>query len=97
MLYTINEYQKEFHPTKHLRSVQRMIKIGLIPVTHNVIKLSGIVLIDTCQQRKYEPYLKAIRAYNRIKGRKVDVELSVKLGIENNVESIKLLNEILGL
>lgn len=97
MLYSISEYQQEFHPTKSYRTVLRMIKSKLIDENHTIIQISGVILIETCPDKKNEPYLKAIRAYNRTKGLTVDVELSVKLGIENNVDSIKMLNEILGL
>jgi hypothetical protein len=38
MIYTLKQYQLKFHPTKSLRTVQRMVKSGLMPSNHIFIK-----------------------------------------------------------
>ena len=38
MIYTLKQYTEKFHPTKAVWTVRRMIKSGLMPENHNVVK-----------------------------------------------------------
>ena len=42
MVYTLNQYQKKFHPTKSTQTVRRMIKSRLMPSHHQPITI-GLV------------------------------------------------------
>ena len=97
MIYTIKEYREIYHPKKSIRTVRRMVSSGLLPENHFKVMVSErIVFVETCPNCQYEPYIKAIRDYCRIKKLPVDLELSIECGINNNVESIRFLNEVLG-
>lgn len=97
MLYTIKEYQAAFHPTKTIRTVRRMVSSNLLPPNHYKVLISKrIVFVETTPNVKYECYLKAIKDYCKQKNLQVDLELSTQCGIKNNVDSIRMLNEILG-
>ena len=96
MIYTVNTYQKEFHPKKSVRTVHRLIKSGLLPSGHTRIIMPKCLLVETETCKNYEPYIKAIHDYMKAKKIPVDFELSTKLGIKYDVDSIMYLNEILG-
>jgi len=96
MIYTVNTYQKEFHPKKSVRTVYRLIKSGLLPLGHTRIIMPKCILVETETLKNYEPYILAVRDYMNTKKIPVDFELSTKLGIMHDVDSIRLLNEILG-
>ena len=96
MIYTVSDYQKAFYPDKSVRTVHRIIKAGTLPASHNRLMLSGCVLVEVRPSFNYEPYIRAIRDYCRERKMSVDLQLSTECGIKNDVESIKLLNEILG-
>jgi len=97
MIYTIKEYGEIFHPKKSIRTVRRMVSSGLLPENHHKICVSDrLVFVETCPNCVYEPYIKAIRDYCRVRRMPVDLELSTECGIKNDVDSIRMLNEILG-
>lgn len=97
MLYSVADYQKKFFPDKKIRTVYRMIKSGSLPEGHSIIFISRVLLIDTSPNMNYYPYISAVSDYCKKKKIPVDLELSTECGIRHNVDSIKLLNEILGL
>ena len=96
MIYTVSDYQKAFYPDKSVRTVHRIIKAGALPTNHTRLMLSGCVLVEVRKCFNYEPYIRAIMDYCRERKIPVDLQLSTECGIKNDVESIKLLNEILG-
>lgn len=67
MIYTATNYQKTFHPTKSIRTVQRMIKSGLMPSNHFLIVDCGVMLVNVMTiPEKSEYYLeKAIEFQKR--------------------------------
>ena len=78
-------------------TVYRLVKSGKIDKSHKVRLISHTYFIETNCGIDYEPYIKAIREYNKKNKSKVNLELSTSCGIQHNVEKIRLLNEILGL
>lgn len=96
MIYTVKDYRDEFYPEKSIRTVHRIVKSGILRKGHKRIITSKCMFIETCQCYNYENYIFAIRDYCRKMKIPVNLELSTECGINNDVESIKFLNEILG-
>lgn len=97
MIYSLIEYKEEFYPTKSVRTIQRLIKSGKLQQGHIPIRTSNCLLVEIRKCENYEPYIRAIHDYLKVKKIPIDLELSTELGIKYDVESIRYLNEILGL
>ncbi|HAT76763.1 MAG TPA: hypothetical protein DCS19_07935 [Flavobacterium sp.] len=62
MILSIIDYQLEFHPTKSTRTVLRMVKGGLMPSNHIIIKgFNNPILIQVIEDKDielhYYPYV----------------------------------------
>jgi hypothetical protein len=85
MLYNSTNYAKVFHPNKSLRTVQRMIKSGLIPSGH--IKVEGVgrnVLVDTTCTEFAKEYQSLISKFKRCKSN--SVESAAAFCVENDLD-----------
>lgn len=93
MIYTTANYQKTFHEHKSIRTVQRMIKSGLLPSTHKVIDC-GVLLVNVMStNEKAELYLeKAIEFQRR---RSKTIHDAVAFCIMNDLE-VQLFVKVVG-
>lgn len=82
MIYPIKDYQKKYHPTKSLRTVQRMAASELMPSNHTFVKAHDWFV-------EVDEYLPACVEFHAKKTTEIDSRIlatviSVKYKIDKN-------------
>lgn len=97
MIYTLSEYRSKFHANKSLRTVQRMVKSGLLPANHHVKKgHDSMIYVGSEHEYKAYEYFEAATEYHRLKQSAKDYEVATKLAIESDL-SVTKFYKMLGL
>ena len=94
MIYTAIQYQKVFHPTKSLRTVQRMLTPKFMPSNHRLIDDCGVKLINVMSTTdKAELYLEKAIEFQKRKSK--NIHDAVAFCIMNDLE-VQLFVKIVG-
>lgn len=85
MILPLTKYAENYHPTKSLRTVRRMVKSGLLPVNH--VRLSGFdnpiminILDDEGIKLHYYPFV-----VDYILTKYISIQSAAKFCCENNL------------
>lgn len=92
MVYDIQSYANEFHDDRNIRTVQRMIKSGLIPCNHFVHKFKGSYIIEVRTSSDDDSrYISALWEFQD-KVNKYDrpIELCAELAVKYDIGLTKL-------
>ena len=97
MIYTVSEYRDKFHPSKSIRTVQRMLQSGLMPSNHHIKKgHDTMIFVGSEHEYKASEYFESATEYHRLKQSERDYQTATRLAIESGL-SVTKFYKMLGL